>query len=413
MIKRIENILPFLRFKNRFLVVELLADAIKFFRVRADFYNKVFRPGKELTLTVSLNDWPAYRAELAKGLKKMATGSRVKLLIAADYRLVTVARGIVRIPRAQIELPITEADVDELVGQAMWKLFDRERVRLAKKMNVPATKIALADIQITGLKLDDHKVVSPIGFDARVAEFTLRQTFCRSELLDEIRRALPEEIFLSVGEAGAIGAELIGRLHPGRQAYFIQVFSRETYLFGSDDSQPSYRGVLAWGYENYLNFFMTVFEVGRDEAGRIIEACDSRRASPAFLKKYDSLIAEAFLPLVSGISTFLAKRQEGRALSAKINSSQPIIYLDAPRSFSRAIFSTGLWRRLNSHAAFLPADEEFIRKNFGFTVEYRKAGAPVSFSLLATLLDFYLADSVETDVSKIAKRRARWLNQTI
>src|SRR3989338_8793274 len=163
--------------RESFLVIEVLPDFTRISLLFGDLERK------ELEFIRSKTSAGRDYESLRRALKSFGKLSRQKIILSLDSDLAATIYSSVALVRENPRDPIDENDLDNLISQAVWKFFDRQRAKVAAKIGVNDFDVLLADVRIGSIKLDDHRVVNPIGFRARTIEVQLSQTFTARALI--------------------------------------------------------------------------------------------------------------------------------------------------------------------------------------------------------------------------------------
>ena len=188
MVQLIKNLISLLNKKEDFLVIEFLPGRLtRFSLVRGDPAGKALTLVKTVAGENSADNFDFFK----KSLKRFGNLNKYKIIVSLDSELASTVYSSISLVRNNAKDPIDEADMDNLVSQAVWKFFDRHRARVAQKLGVNDFDVLLTDVRIDGIKLDGHRVINPLGFKARSIEIQLGQTFTTRPLINELRPVLP------------------------------------------------------------------------------------------------------------------------------------------------------------------------------------------------------------------------------
>ena len=123
-------------------------------------------------------------------------------IIPMDSRSAVTVFKTVRLERPNPREELTLADLENSLAQAVWKFFDRLRFEAADRLRINEADLLLADVRVTGMKIDGHQVINPEGFTGHSLEFTLCLSLVR-------RDSLPvEDDAGTVFEEGSVRAHL-------------------------------------------------------------------------------------------------------------------------------------------------------------------------------------------------------------
>lgn len=341
-------------------------------------------------------------SEIMAGLTKLidAVGLKAesKIIFCLSHQLATTLRLPISLPRTDPKIPITEAELENLVSRGLWKLFNQKRRVSAVKMNVPDVEVKVCDADILGVRLDGHRVLDPIGFSAREITLQCQETLIIQPVLHALLQTVPQEQIISFQETGLAWPMLICAAGVQEEFLFLCVLAAETILYRYTSENLEFLDTLAWGSQDILKNVASNFGVAESEAEPLIDLYRSRAASPAVLKKLEAAITQELAILFQGIE---AHRPAGKFRPVFI-SSQWRLPLD--------LLTERYLRRLDLH--FLPTllSNDWISEKFGYTLKLSEGDqeAVLPDSLFAALIS-YQTQNHEAPLAKLAKRRVRWL----
>lgn len=363
---------------DRFLVVEILEDQNRAASIKANFLSKEIKVLKVVS-----------KPDLKKLLNKFRRLSRYKIILGLDSHLATTIYSSVVLVRDNYKELIDEPELDNLISQAIWKFFDRQRSKVASKMGVTDLDILLADVKIRGIKLDGHKVVNPIGFKAKTAEVQFSQTFLLRSFMDSLKDILPIRQVVFMTENGAAWSNVVAKASSENNFLMANLFGAKTLLFLAEGSQNSYWDRFNWGEENLNRSLAADLAVDSAVAKLIIDRYVKNETSLTFKKRLEHLILKELQMLANGLNSAM-RRAEARFVYV-----HPFFGL--PSVFAK-IFK------------IQPVALDLISQKFGFDIKFKNnADSKNAFSFLAELVEWYLSPQ-DDKMSQLAKRRVRWLS---
>lgn len=383
------------RRKERFLIVEIFQEFIRgtFFKVSFD-QRKI-----EVMKAVKISHHFKVTADIIglvkKVLRKFGKTRRYKIVISLDPLFGTTIHATVVLVRDKPGTPIDESDLDNRVAQGIWRLFDRERGRAARKMKAGDLEVLLTDVRVKKIKLDGHKVMNPLGFKAKTFEIQFIQTFSPRNFAVELRKTIPAEQLLLTAESGVFETDILTRIGKARNFFLINIFRDHSQVNFSDGSTIAHLETLNWGGNNFLKAISKSFSIEEETAREIFELFLIRQASSTVLRKIYKLLLEEFLAFVENLRKSITKYRP------------EVIYLSSFFDLPEFIFAQSSRNPAGGRVKFLPAGEHFISSNLGFDLKYNSP-AENPFSSFAALLGFYFLPQ-DDNINKIAKRHARWL----
>jgi len=203
-------------------------------------------------------------------------------------------------PREEID----EAELSNIVSQAIWKVFDRERTPASFKLGVPEIDVLLIDARIVSARVDGSKVLNPIGFPAKRIEVGVAETLASRDTFQKIRQGLPkngEIIFVS--EPTSVKSHLLREESRCKNFVFVNVLRDKTHVCAAKengDIRPA--GDFEWGLDNLLQSFHDDLTVPKDSVAPVLNRYLQNDASPDFLKKFRFVFNKHFSVFEKGVS---------------------------------------------------------------------------------------------------------------
>jgi hypothetical protein len=382
---------------EKYLVVEILNHYLQVTVLRADFELKQLRIVRNYFSEIEQLDPVLISKEIGKIFKKIRKPASYRIILNLDSRLATTIYSSVPLVRERAGEVIDEADADNLISQAIWRFFDRQRIKIADKMDVDEMDLLLIDVRIRGVKVDGHKVISPLGFKAKSVEVYFSQTFLARDFLRALREVLSLEKVVLVAEAGTILAHSLSKIFNQEYLFLVNIFPDQTVLYSVSPARFSHLDNYSWGQNNLLRALGDRLAVEPAIARQIIDLHNEDRGSPLFLKRLESV-------LIAELQLFL------NGLESIINRDSAQVYFNSYFKLPNSAFSPRLYSRSNRNFRVVSLSTGFDMENFGFKVKLKKS---IVIKNLANLLSvFWELNSFpkEDKLSYLAKRRARWLS---
>lgn len=384
---------------DKFLVVEILNHQIKVTAIRADFNKKLFYflKSRRRPLTPADYNYDNLCTHLEKLLKPFGRLNQFQIILNLDPRLATTIHSGVSLVRHNAKEPIDDADLDNLISRAIWGFFDRYRPRAASKMGINDTDVVLSDIQVNGIRLDDHRVVNPIGFPARSVELQLSLTFTIRDFINHLKGILPREKIVFISEDGSALLQLLTSASGGESAVLANLFPEATMMFSARDNSLGYLDKLNWGKINFSKALIAGLAVKATTAERIWHRYLAGDLSPTFARKLDSLFSEELQILVNGLERALDKTKAKQ------------LYLNPFFALPPVILAGSFKNKFTSAIKLVYLNNDLISKKFNYEIKLRDAVSDGND--LATLAGILVewATTRNDNVIKMAKRRIRWL----
>ncbi|PIR87140.1 MAG: hypothetical protein COU11_02030 [Candidatus Harrisonbacteria bacterium CG10_big_fil_rev_8_21_14_0_10_49_15] len=331
-----------------------------------------------------------------KQFQKIRGGKKKKFILTFGSSHATTLYTTLNLARENPSAVIDEAELDNLISQAMWKFVDRERPRIADKMAVSDLDVVLADVHVRGIRIDGYKVLNPIGFTAKNIGIAFRQTFLTRAASEFVRATFPGDRVELIGEAGAIAAN-VSAIHNDTDLMVARVARATTELFVARGRGCSYWSTLAWGSENLVAYLAAEIGVSKTTAEAIMTRYFEGATSSVFQKRLEHILNNELFLLMKKI-TAAAKR-------AKVSKA----FIHAPEAFPVDL--------IQGAPRGLPHCPDFQRFRDVLTQQERTDNlSPVegrSTAAAAEMMPLYLrewqAAPVYEPLERLVRRRVQWL----
>ena len=397
----LEKYVPFLHEEDYFLAIELLGKTLRGSLVAVSPETKLVRVLRVVERPVLDQPSEAFVEELPALLKEFKLPATVRMLALLDHRRATILSGVVSLMRSDPKAEIKQAELENLISQGLWKLVNQHRGRAAKKMEIPEVRVGLADADVVQVKLNNHRVVNPIGFTARSVEFCCRETFVDRVLLERLMGSLTEDNLAAVVEAPAVLAGLVARFNPQAEFLFISVGATESVIYYVDQMASSYIDSFGWGSQTLLAGVAGQFGIDVAAAEKVLEQYSRQEVSGQMRKAVEAAASGELAILTNGVASH---QPQGRTVPVYIHAALPL---------PAFLFDSTFAKRLGLRLTLTAVNNDFIGQRTGFVVELEKAvslrGRGYTFdAVLATIAELYAVSSAP-GMSKTAKQRARWI----
>ncbi|MBI3638533.1 hypothetical protein HY227_02210 [Candidatus Wolfebacteria bacterium] len=391
--------------KERFLIITFLGDLIDISAVRADFKNK----------TVNVIFQEKIKFDSLSKLKKIFLTSfypqTYKVILAFDSKNALTNHETISLKREDPKKAIDEADIENLVSQALWKVFDYGRIMSTKQLNLNDLEILLVDTKIHELKIDGRRVLNPIKQKGEKIDITVSQTFANRSLFDRVSKMLPKraKIVLAI-EGGVAASRLIGRLAGKKNFVFGKVLDDATSIhIAKKDSggKISFFDYFSWGKNGFYASLEVELGVCRDTGKSILKKFFKKEMSDEFERRFGKIFSQEIIGLTRGLTHAASRTKHNLVfldfppLIPNKNLPKMILPVDSIQAMKFLGFKQG-----SGFFDFIPGINPLLlsrRKNIS-NGTYQQP----DFVSLASLFEFYFLPQ-EDLVNRLAKRRIRWL----
>ena len=294
---------------------------------------------------------------------------------------------------------ITVAEVENLVAQAMQKIFNGCRTEAAKRLGIHELDAILVSARAEHFKVDGRPVASPVGFAGKKITLLLELTFTGRAVFERLKQFFnaPEEFFFM--EAPQVALDMLARVRK-LPLNLLVAGNGETPLFVlqkvKDEYAVLYREKLDWLFDGFFAAITGALAVNERAAKELYEIYRkgglSEDASRAFKKILDPTLAGLMGAVqkgkLQGAVYFDAPHAPPVDLPHKISGGvsfeeQPMVELLAELGFSADVLASPAFKRNNNEAR----------------------------RVLLYFLAAYFDKSNATEINRKLRRRLHWLAQ--
>ena len=276
-------------------------------------------------------------------------------------------------PRSEI----TESEIESVISQAIWKIFDEARMFFSKRLDISEMDVVMADVRVSYIKLDGGVVVNPVGFAARTIEVGLVEILITRSLLEQIKLSAPKkgEVVFTL-EPAASCARLLQKDAKKQEFAIAHITEEQTHIYySSDENQISYVSDFNWGVSAVLDSLIRQFSISNTSARDLLRRYALEDMSTEMIKVFKGIISEPFIEFSKGVSL----------AAHNVKASKLTLYI------------------LNNELS------ELNPRN----ISHKESSIKMHFLPTISYTDLALREMSNCDLqstwNKIAKRRMRWL----
>ncbi len=428
--------------RGNFSILNFFDDRLVIDALRVDFTQKKIEPLHKKEL----------KSDAMRELRRIMAGlfyfMPYKVILSLDSRKAVTKFETITLLRDHPEKTIDDADLENLISQAIWKVLEEGRRHSAKQLSLSELDIVLFDSKIYKFEIDREPVINPLRHRGERVDIYLSQSFISRPFLREISAILPKRANLVFAvEAGVAASHLLSKVDTENNFIFAKVMDETTELFfvnRRDNGKISFRDYFRWGKKQFFSALgddlhlsaSAVESVMKKFAGNQISDIFSRRLREiisreiavlqrglrhALLETKSDLVYLDFPPLTTrfrwkppkgghtagesgiGLREFISRRNTSKSESPYfVHASLEDNQLAVEKGFSEA--TTGLIPLGIFSKIVKEVNTSEIAHFFGFD------GGVGEYDLLTlgTLLGFYFLPG-ENFLNHLAKRRMKWL----
>lgn len=379
---------------NTYCIVECLDGVIRAAKVFHDKENNQIEVSR-----VRTTSQPSDIEELWKKINTLLQGREretpLAILLPAQYaRTVHTTAAVIR---KDAKAPIAENELEDAIGNSLWKAFTRDRDYIAEQFQIADLSVELVDARVIGVKLDGYKVMSPVGFSARTLEFEFVLTYMPQFLAQTFREQFAEVNILLLEEIGVMWAQILAQ-GERNDFLFTPVFKEETMLVERNGASIRLTDTMRWGRANVYRVIENEFGVDELIARTIIKRFMNGEMGRLLAKRVSGLIANE-------LKTILLSAQHHRQFATR-SRLYVMLGMDISETTQRSAFT----RQRGLGIPVTVFNRELLGELSGCSVQLEdgvedEARHSLSMSALAFLLQ-----TPDARLHKLAKRKVRWMN---
>ncbi len=381
--------------KENFLIITFLNDYLEVAAIKADFDKK-----KLEVINISHFNKDQFFYPLKRILFYSFFPKFYNVIFVFDSKLAATYYDVISLACDNLQRPINEADLDNLVSQALWKFFDQGRIDASRQLCLNDTEILLSDIQIYDFKINNRRIINPLGHSAKKIEIYLVQTFTQRSLFKKLLSLLPRRAkLILVTEGGTMAAHLFSRIAKKDKFFFAKVTDNQTDLFMAKNNKITFFDYFNWGKNNLCSGISNVLKISPVVSQSIIDRFVFCQTSLNFKKRFNKIFLDEIINLFKGLKIAASR--------TKISA----VFVDFSQLTSP--FAEGLKFKRISTKMIISLDLNKMIEVFGFEfIDCTTKNISLDLLSLAALIEFYFSPISSFPLSLInhlAKQRTKWL----
>ena len=318
-----------------------------------------------------------------------------KVIAVADADIATTIPVPLTLDRepGTAEEPISLPEIENMIAQAMGKVFNQCRTEAAGRLGIDELDTVLVGAKAKHFKIGKNLVVSPVGFTGKTVSLFLELTLTSRETFEGLQQffSAPEDFFF--GEAPQIRLSSLARARklPINVVAPVGDGSALFVLEKTKDEYPVlYREKFAWSFQPLFRRIAARMGISETAARDVYELYArngmSEAASRVFKKTIEPVVEELFSEIEKG-------------------KLKGFVYIESPHALPFEL----PYKRNGVVFDALPLDE--IVQNLGFAEIRGRALPPNALShYLLPFIEAYF-DKSKSDINQKLRRRLHWLTK--
>lgn len=323
-----------------------------------------------------------------------------RIIVGLHSGLFSSAQIIVTLRRDDPRRLIDEAELENLISSGLWKISSREQKEMARKMNTGESEVACIGALINRVRVDGHRVISPIGFPAHTVELTVLYSAAPRSVHHVLAPLLSGEHEVYCTEIGVSELQHLADQNGEQEFLFMRVSETHTYVYEAAGGELAYVDTIHWGRSSLIGALINELMMSREQVVALLARAESGLTSPHVRRRIEALLLEEVGILLNGIGAHVGK---GKA---------SMVYVSAPFSLPAALFAENAARRAGISVPIVAMPNN----SHG---EKEQSALPLSMKTTASSVSALCANAwaaqrsfEQSDLQKIAARRARWLRNS-
>lgn len=374
----------FWRPREKFLILEIAPEKTSALFLGAD-------GDRNLELEKIWDEFPLKKLNAAQ-MRKLR---RRKIIVSAAPALIYTTAFPVKLARdsSACARPLTLVELENLLAQAMGKLFNGERKNASAHLGVDELDAILVNSKITNFKVEGHAVLNPVGFGGKTIEGVLELLFTTRQIFYGLKELFNNKDGFFFTGAHLAALRLIARLEPlpanlllaGKDGVSYFILDRAAW------GNAVYDGKIDWRLDSLWKAISSSLGTSREATMKLYNIFLRGGASADFTRSFRRILKPE-------MDKFLDEIKKSRLKGCVHLYSEVPFPFALPWQFGRITFCE------------LPL-EKALEKG-GFKAGYRQwpLSPANAFMRLSPFFEFYY-DKSGSDINNKLRRRLHWLMQ--
>lgn len=333
-------------------------------------------------------------ATLASTLARVADEKR-KLIIGLHSGICSTIQTAITIRRPQPQKIIDEPELESLISSAIWKAITGSQSEVAAKVNVSGPGLVPVSASVLKIRVDGHRVATPIGFPAHTIEITLIYTVIPRVLFETLTPLFFAERESYITEIGMSDLLQITSRKKEDEAILVRVSEKYTYVYHAKEDEKRYLDTIYWGRGSLLGALTNTLMISERQALELLRRAEDGLTSSYVTKKINALLLEEAAVLLKAVGVYARKASK--------------VYIESSFSLPEDILKADIAAKAGVSVPILvmPSNPHGGKAKSALSLRM-KSSAP-TIAMLCANAAAAIRFFEQSDIQKIAKRRARWL----
>jgi len=306
--------------------------------------------------------------------------------------------------------PIDQEELENVILNLAWRLYDKERIYISQKLRISEWDVVLAASKISEPKIDDKKVLNPIGFTGKSLSFCLENTYLYYLFWEAVKNILEQwgGELLFCAEKNLIFDKITSLIDNGEKIILVEIGPRLTRVGVLGNYLNTFK-YFDWGEMNLIKLLAQQLSIPFNLAKEIKEIYQRGELSEYARAWFKKLFEKELKLLVSGITIALkdislTEKIEYIYLTGGLQNFPDLIQFFESQKWPKSIFLSPLKVKFyNTSQLSKDLNVEFV--------DFNEQKATVN--MVINLSAVFLLENKYEELNKILKRRIKWLNQNL
>ena len=341
---------------------------------------------------------PPSAEKIRSFINSLSIPRSAKVILLGGPTIAITIPAWIKVTRSDWRREVDEGELENIISQAVWKFLNFYKPRALKTLNVTDTEILLARIRILNVRVNNHRVLNPIGFRAKTIEILVEETFVNRDLYAAVEESLPSfSPLVSTAALGISEALLLLRASGFERRFSALRLLPESLLVLKGDGHSRYHGNLTepiidyrlslpWSRSRLLAALGGALGVSKNVSEELFTINQTAAASHRVLRFLKQVLDDGWRSLL-------------RQLPRDLNDVTFLISdYELPASFLR----------LDRKRPFLLNDCRRLAADFGYSLSAPDDNVNSSFTAIAAFIEHHNSGD-DSELNRLAERRAKWL----
>jgi len=342
---------------------------------------------------------------LDKVLRSLSKSTSLVFLFEKPFLKSTLsAFSIVRTAPSEL---IDEDELENVILNLAWRLYDRERPIVGRALGISEFEIILTSSQIKDPKIDGRKILNPLGFAGRRLGFTFENTYSQRDFWGKLMKIIqPFKGDLNFLSENLLVFDKVFSLL-GEKGILIDIGCEETKVGQLGDFLKNFQS-FNWGEENLTRSIAKSLCISLGAAEVLKEKYKIGNLSSRGQRWLEKILVPELKLLAEGIGLAIKNfsLEDSDGANLYLNGA----LLDFPQLLE--FFRNYSWPKavFKRRPAIQPYQKERIFDKMDLKVEAaNNIGGANSLVLAIATAALFMAEPAYHELNKILKRRIKWL----